>query len=215
MSETNIDNDPIVDNTELSDKDTLEECSCNNCCCNEAEDFSSLTEEEKLDCYKKLSDENLKLKEDLKDKEVQSNDYLDKYKRTLADMENLRKRTQLEKQDSLKYANFNILADLVSILDDFQRAIQHAKTDKKTNLHNFCSGIEMIEKQFAELLTGKYGIIRYGERNEPFNPNIHSALMMEEGKFAEELVLDVFRCGYKLHDRVIRPAEVKVGKPRN
>lgn len=162
----------------------------------------------------KLHHENEKHKHTLKEKENEANENFDKYRRALAEYENLRKRTILDKQDALKYANFNIISDLVTLLDDFQRAIDSAKKDEKTDLKTFVEGIEIIEKQFIDLLFKKYGVVRYGEQGEEFDPNIHSAMMAVESDYNKETVIEVFRKGYKLHDRVIRAAEVKIGKPK-
>lgn len=145
-------------------------------------------------------------------KEKEAADYLDKYRRSLAEMENLRKRTQTEKQDFLKYANYNIISDFLVILDDFQRAIDAGK-NSNADFETYISGIELIEKQILDLLFKKYGVQKYGEPGEEFDPNVHQAVMMEEGDFDKEELVEVFRKGYMLHDRVVRSAQVKVGKP--
>lgn len=155
-----------------------------------------------------------KKNQELTKKEEDNINYLDKYKRTLAEMENLRKRTINEKETSLKYANFNIISDFLVILDDFERAIESAKSDKKMDLKHFLQGIEMIEKQFVDLLFKKYGVVKYGEKGDEFDPQHHIGMTAEEGDYKTETIVDVFRKGYKLHDRVIRAAEVKVGKPK-
>lgn len=152
------------------------------------------------------------LKSTSQTKEKEAADYLDKYRRTLAEMENLRKRTQADKQDFLKYANFNIVSDFLVILDDFQRALDAGK-NANMDLETYISGIELIEKQILDLLFKKYGVKKYGEPGEEFDPNVHQAVMMEEGDFEKEELVEVFRKGYMLHDRVVRSAQVKVGKP--
>ena len=178
------------------------------------EKLNKMSKDHLVKHYIKILKENEKHKKELKEKDSEMSDYLDRYKRTLADMENLRKRTITEKQESLKYANFSIIGDLLVVLDDFQRAIDSARNDENMDPKHFVDGVEMIEKQFADLLFKKYAVEKYCEPGDEFNPAIHLAMMMEEGDFKEETVLDVFRKGYKLHDRVIRPAEVKVGKPK-
>ena len=179
----------------------------------ESEKFIKLSKEDLIKEYDKLIIENEKLKKVKEEKEKESNEYLDRYRRTLADMENLRKRVTLEKQDALKYANFNIVSDLLTILDDFQRAIDSAKAGN-IDFENYQIGIEMIEKQFLDILFKKYGVVKFGDKGEEFDPNIHSAMMMEEGDFKFEEITEVFRNGYSLHDRVIRAVEVKIGKPK-
>ncbi|HOF02060.1 MAG TPA: nucleotide exchange factor GrpE [Spirochaetota bacterium] len=184
----------------------------------DAEEIEGSNDEEiKKDAgEKKKKDALLKEIEELKSasqaKEKEAADYLDKYRRVLAEMENLRKRTQADKQDFLKYANFNIVSDFLVILDDFQRAIDAGK-DPNTDLESYVSGIELIEKQILDLLFKKYGVKKYGDPGEEFDPNIHQAVMMEEGDFDKEEIIEVFRKGYMLHDRVVRSAQVKVGKP--
>ncbi len=185
------------------------------------EELEKLSHNDLVKKVEKLFKENEKLKHTIlekehliEEKEKQKLEYLDKYKRSLAEIENLRKRTIVEKQESLKYANFNIISDLLVILDDFQRAIENGKNGV-TDLNNYIQGIEMIEKQFIDLLFKKYGVKRYGEKGEEFDPNIHQAMMMEEGDYEKEIVIELFRNGYMLHDRVVRPAQVKIGKPKN
>lgn len=171
--------------------------------------------EELIKMYVKTIKEHEKTKKDLIEKEKEAHELLDKYRRALAEMENIRKRVLMEKQDSLKYANYNIISDLLVILDDFERAIISAKSnDKATDLNHFVEGIDMIEKQFADLLFKKYGVIKYCEVNDEFDPKIHLGMTLEEGNFKDEIILEVYRKGYMLHDRVIRAAEVKVGKPK-
>lgn len=168
-----------------------------------------------VDEYLKIHDlekEIDRLKKSVEEKEKESLDYLDRYRRSLAEVENVRRRVQNDKQENLKYANFNIISDLLTILDDFERALEHSKTEN-TSIDAFAQGIEMIEKQFSDLLFKKFGVDKYGTSGEDFDPNIHQAVMMDQGEFEKETILEVFRKGYKLHERVIRPAQVKIGKP--
>lgn len=173
------------------------------------EKLDTLKKEELITEFQRIYNEYEKMMK----KEKDNFDYMDKYKRTLAEMENLRKRTIAEKEVSLKYANINIISDLLVILDDFERAIDSAKVDKNMDLKHFLKGIEMTEKQFGDLLFKKYGVIKYGEIGEEFDPQLHLGMIAEQGDYKTETVVEIFRNGYKLHDRVIRAAEVKVGKP--
>ncbi len=168
---------------------------------------------ESIEKYHSLEKELEEAKNIKDEKEKESLDYLDRYRRSLAEVENVRRRTQAEKQENLKYANFNIISDFLTILDDFQRAIEHGKSDM-SDPATFLQGIEMIETQFADLLFKKYGVAKYGAKGEDFDPNIHQAVMMEEGECEKEVLADVFRKGFMLHERVIRPAQVKISKPK-
>ncbi|OHD21727.1 MAG: nucleotide exchange factor GrpE [Spirochaetes bacterium GWD1_27_9] len=176
--------------------------------------LEQMSKEEVIKEYMKVLNDYEKAKKITEEKEKESLEYLDRYRRGLAEIENVRKRASLEKQDILKYSNYNIVGDFLVILDDFQRAIDAAKTDN-VDFENYKVGIEMIEKQFLDLLFKKYGVNKFGEKGEEFDPNKHSAMMMEEGEFDSEVITDVFRYGYSLHDRIIRPAQVKIGKPKN
>lgn len=179
----------------------------------ENEKLMKQSKEDIIKEYDKILNENEKLTKAINEKEKESLEYLDRYRRNLADMENLRKRVAIEKQDSLKYANFNIVGDLLTILDDFQRAIDSGKSGN-IDFENYKIGVEMIEKQFLDLLFKKYGVVKFAEKGEEFDPNKHSAMLMEEGNYDKEEIVEVFRSGYSLHDRIIRAAQVKIGKPK-
>lgn len=133
----------------------------------------------------------------------------DQYLRRQADYENFRKRMIREKEDSAKYANSNLLLDLVSIIDDFERAIKSSEESKDFDL--FHSGIELIEKQFIGTLERKYGLKRFDAVGDEFDPQKHEALMMEDSdEYDVQTVLEDFSKGYMLHERVLRHAKVKV-----
>lgn len=177
--------------------------------------WEEASKEELLEELKKLQSictETEDLKKNLAEKTEEANKNFDLYKRALADVENIRKRSANEKQEVLKFGNFNIVSDLLVVLDDFDRALVSGKQEN-TEKDAIIEGVEMIQKQFEDLLFKKYGVEKYGESGEEFNPERHQAVMMEVGDYKEETVVEVFRSGYALHERVIRPAQVKVGKP--
>jgi molecular chaperone GrpE len=167
---------------------------------------------EELIKLKNAESENKSLKKELSEKKIDAEKNFDLYKRALADVENIRKRSANEKQEVLKFGNFNIVSDLLVILDDFDRALMSGKQEN-TAKESIIEGVEMIQKQFEDLLFKKYGVEKFGKAGEEFNPERHQAVMMEVGDYKEETVVEVFRSGYALHERVIRPAQVKVGKP--
>jgi len=180
----------------------------------ENEKLEKMTKEELIKEYDKLLSENDKHLKLLDEKEKESTEYLDRYRRSLAEVENVRRRLSAEKSDILKYANFNLVSDLLVILDDFQRAVESAKSET-VDFNVYKEGIELIEKQFLDLLFKKYGVIKFGDKGEEFDPNKHQAVMLEEGDFDKEELVEVFRKGYCLHERVIRPAQVKISKAKN
>lgn len=135
----------------------------------------------------------------------------DQYLRKLADYENFRKRMFREKEDSVKYANTQILGDLVTIVDDFDRAVQSSELSKDFNsLHN---GVDMIRKTLLGLLESKYGLERFDSLGSAFDPNMHEAVMSEQGECVEPCVIEEFIKGYRLRDRILRSAKVKVRMP--
>jgi len=135
----------------------------------------------------------------------------DQYLRKLADYENFRKRMFREKDDAIQYANSQILSDLVGVLDDFERAIKSSELSKDfTSLHD---GVGMIQKNLLGLLDSKYGLTRFDSQGAVFDPNVHEAVMSEQGECEEPCVVEEFVKGYKLRDRVLRSAKVKVRMP--
>lgn len=136
----------------------------------------------------------------------------DQYLRKHADFENFRKRMAREKTDSVKYGNQELLKDLIDIIDNFDRAIKSAADSQ--DFDSFREGIKMIEQQFTGMLQSKWGLERMECQGVEYDPNFHEALMMEESEDLDfPTVLEDFQAGYRLHERVLRPAKVKVGKP--
>lgn len=129
--------------------------------------------------------------------------------RTVAEYQNYRKRVEKEKQDIMKYANDKIMKDLITVHDNFERAI--GAMDKENEaLASVVSGVEMIKKSFDDILD-RYGVKEIDAEGQPFNPEQHHAVMTEDKEGVEgSIVLEVFQKGYTLHERVIRPAMVKV-----
>lgn len=135
----------------------------------------------------------------------------DQYLRKLADYENFRKRMFREKDDAVQFANGQLLGDLVNVVDDFDRAVHSSETSRDfQSLHD---GIDMIRKGMISMLENRYGLQRFDSLNTVFDPNIHEAMMSTSGDCAEPMVIEEFSKGYKLRDRVLRTAKVKVCMP--
>lgn len=129
----------------------------------------------------------------------------DRYLRTLADFENFRKRSEREKADFYKYALSGLLKELLPVLDNFDRALEHAEEGD-----DFHKGVLLIYKQLFGVLQ-KYGLRPIEEGGVPFDPKIHEAVVREEdASVPSHTVVAVLQKGYFLHDRVLRPAMVKV-----
>ena len=150
--------------------------------------------------------------------EAQLAETRDQLLRKAADFENFRKRMNQEKQRAIEYANESLLLDIIPVLDDFERAIQSAETSEELIAlpagKAMLDGITMIEKRLISQLESKWGLKQFNSAGEPFNPNIHEAMLMEKSGDIEEPVVqeDLIR-GYMLKDRVIRAAKVKVLMP--
>ncbi len=132
--------------------------------------------------------------------------------RKQADFENFRKRMQREKQEAIKFANANLLQDIITIIDDFERAIR--SSEESRDFDSFHSGIKMIERQFVGMLERKYGLKRMETVGKEFDPQQHEAIGMEESpEVKTQMVLEDYQKGYVLNDRVLRHAKVKVAVP--
>ena len=129
----------------------------------------------------------------------------DRYLRTLADFDNLRKRTEREKADFFRYALAGVLKDILPVLDNFDRGLEHAEEGDE-----FHKGMLLIYKQLFEVLQ-KHGLKPIEESGVHFDPNIHEAVVREEDdSVPSQTVVAVLQKGYFLHDRLLRPALVKV-----
>jgi len=129
----------------------------------------------------------------------------DRYLRTLADFENFRKRSEREKSDYFKYALAGLLKELLPVLENFDRALDHAEQGD-----DFHRGVLLIYKQLFDVLK-KHGLRPIDEAGVPFDPKIHEAVVTEENpSVPSHTVIAILQKGYFLHDRVLRPAMVKV-----
>ncbi len=144
--------------------------------------------------------------------EAEVRDLKDKYLRKYADFENYKKRMVKEREESTRYSNATLLLDIVTVIDDFERAIKSAQDGK--DFKNFHTGISMIEKQLVNILEKKWGLERFAAKGQPFDPERHEALMAEQSAEATAAtVVEDLQSGYLLHGRVLRPAKVKVLQP--
>lgn len=136
--------------------------------------------------------------------------YLDLARRTQAEFENYQKRVRRDWDADLKFAAQPILADLLPVLDNLERALDSAKGTEATGpLHQ---GIELVHKQWLDVLA-KHGARPMAPVGAPFDPNQHEAVMQQpSAEHPPMTVLAVTRTGYTLHDRVLRPAQVIVSQ---
>ena len=134
--------------------------------------------------------------------------------RVLAEMENLRKRFDREKIDSIKYGSVNFARDILSPGDNLERALSaiNQEEDHPQSIKNLIEGLKMVQKEFSSALE-KNGISKINSMNEKFDPNLHQAMMeVEKDDLDEGIVVQEIQTGYMMHDRLLRPAMVGVSK---
>lgn len=139
-------------------------------------------------------------------------EFKDKYLRAHAELDNARKRFTKEKEEYLKFANEKLLSEILYVVDNFDRAMEHMNDAQK--VESVLEGIKMIQKQFHWLLEQK-GVIRIEAIGKKFDPALHEAIdYIEADEDKEGIVIEEVQAGYLLNDRLLRPAVVKVGKKK-
>ncbi len=128
----------------------------------------------------------------------------DKYLRAIAEFDNYKKRTQKEKEEIYSIAKADVVMSLLPVIDNFERAEKFSKDESVEE------GMALIKKQFSEFLK-KIGVEEIEAENKPFDPNFHNAVLHEDREdLPENTVVEVLQKGYRLGEKVIRHAMVKV-----
>lgn len=139
----------------------------------------------------------------------------DKFIRLQAETENYRKRMQKERAEENKYAELPLLRDLIGILDNLERAAEHARNNPGEGTDGILSGVEMVAKQLTETFE-RHGMKRIQSLGGAFDPTRHEAMgLVESDDVPEDQVVEEYQAGYFLHDRVVKPAMVTVSKKPN
>ena len=169
-----------------------------------------LEETKELEQDTKLNNEMLKLEEEISNLTKENKTLNEKIKLAQADLVNYRKRKDEEVSNTLKYANQDIIKELINVLDNLERALDNK--DVSDEVKNYLSGFEMIYENFKAILSN-YGVTEINRVGEVYDPSLEQALLSEcvEDK-DDDIVLEVLLKGYKLKDRVIRPASVKINQ---
>jgi len=129
--------------------------------------------------------------------------------RTAAEMDNLRKRTAREREEAVRYANQRLLEELLPVIDNFDMGMQAASQDSSSMIY---IGMDMVRRQLTDFLAAQ-GVEEI-DTSGMFDPNLHDAVAQEDCAAGEEgRILRVTRKGFKLRDRLLRPASVVVSKP--
>ncbi len=150
------------------------------------------------------------LKERLEKTEKEYKELEDRLLRVAAEFDNYKKRTAREFQSIIKSANEELISQLVETLDNFQRALESAKSS--SDFDSFHKGVELIYQHFKDILV-KEGLKEIKAIGEPFDPHYHEAVMQQESdKFPDGTVMDEISKGYLLNDKVIKHSKVVVSK---
>lgn len=206
----------MKENSELSENEEIAE-SKEAVDANEAKESAkaegSESKEAKSNENKEVADEDISEEISVEDFKKQADD---RYARLMAEFQNFKKRSAKEKQDIHSYANEKIIRDLLEVLDNFERAIslmENGNPDVKSDENNAMQeGISLILSQLLEVLT-KAGLEEIEALGQEFDPKFHHAVLNEPSdEFKSGEVSKVLQKGYKLNDRVIRPAMVVVSE---
>jgi molecular chaperone GrpE len=130
--------------------------------------------------------------------------------RKQAEFENYRKRMERERADYLRYAAFDVLKEVLPVLDNLERAVEASRSGTEEQLRE---GVEIIQKQFRDVLA-KLGLSEVETEDKPFDPHVHEAVgRVETDELPEGQVVEVFQKGYHFKDRLLRPSMVSVAHP--
>lgn len=170
-----------------------------------------MTEEAKEGTVEEAIDPLSKLKNELEAARAETSNNWDLYLRERADLENARKRHLRDKEDALRFANDRLLKEMIPVLDNLERAVEHAGPGDDGN-HGLLEGVNMTINQFRKALEA-FGVKPIIAIGTDFDPNLHQAMgQIESAEQAPNTVVTEFQKGYLLHDRLLRPSLVIVAK---
>lgn len=166
-----------------------------------------MEEDEKEETLEIEAEDTDSLKKSLEEEKAKAERYLSNWQRAEADFDNYKKRIEQERSETARFANSLLVLNLLPILDDFERAFNSLSA--KIAQLSWVDGIQLIHRKLRATLEAQ-GLSEIKAVGESFDPAVHEAVTQGEGE--EGKVIEELQKGYKLHDRVIRPALVVVGK---
>lgn len=150
------------------------------------------------------------VKEELRSTDKEAGEYLDYLKRLKAEFENYKRRSQKERERMVSWSTEDLIKQFLPVLDDLERAVDSSQQSK--NLASLVEGMRMILAKLKGVLQ-RQGLQEIKAKGEEFNPHFHEALMsVDLAEYPDNLVVEEMRKGYKLNDKILRPAMVKVNK---
>jgi len=154
------------------------------------------------------------LRNALEEERARAEVYLDQWRRAQAEFANFKKRNEREREELLKFANSILIAKILPILDDFERALR--TIPDRIHTLTWVEGIFLIHRKLQAILEQEAVTEIEAEVGKEFDPAIHEAVVHEESEeYKEGQIVDILQKGYKLHDRVVRPTLVKVAKGKS
>lgn len=208
-----VGNDMEKENTEILEENNKENKVENQQChCDKNHSCKHENRHEKKECKYQDDKKEKEYQETIKKLEEENKNLLEKVKLAQADLVNYRRRKDDEVATTLKYANKDLILELLSVVDNFERAIRLDDNDLTDELSKFLAGFKIMYATLMDILK-KFGVEEINRVGEIFDPSLEQALLTDkvEDKQDEE-VLEVLLKGYKLKDRVIRPASVKINQ---
>ena len=136
----------------------------------------------------------------------------DRHLRLMADFDNTRRRQLREREESVRYGHQNLVKDLLYSVDNLERAVDHARTGGQNDLEGLLQGIDLVHRELLSALA-RHGVTEVEAAGLPFDPGLHEALaQVPDATVPANTVVQVYLRGYRLRDRVIRPAQVVVSR---
>jgi molecular chaperone GrpE len=165
---------------------------------------------ETIDSPSELQDELAELREKLQAKEKESKENYERYLRQVAEVDNFKKRVNREKEDAIRYANENLIRDILPVIDNLERAIAHAQGGG--NGKPLVEGVEMVLRALLDVFN-KHGVVQVPAVGAVFDPAKHEAMaQVESSEYKPNTIIDEHHKGFLFRDRLLRPALVTVAK---
>ena len=150
--------------------------------------------------------------EELQARAAKADETWERLVQTTADFDNFKKRAARERQDAARFANESLIQKLIPVLDNFEMALGAAQANAGSSLESLQAGIAMIQQQFKSALA-EAGVVEVDATGQPFDPHQHEAVSQQDSaEVPEGQVLQQLRKGYKLRERLLRPATVIVAR---
>jgi molecular chaperone GrpE len=159
-----------------------------------------------------LSQELQSLKEEFESRGKEVDESAERHARLQAEFENFRRRNLKERQEALQFGHQNLVKDLLTTVDNLERAIGHVEQNEDAGLQDLLQGVELVQRELLGAL-GKHGVKEVDPGGEPFDPAFHEAMgQVPDATASPNTVVQVLQKGYLLHDRMLRPARVMVSR---